>query len=83
MQQLRQSVAVWLREGIPNRLVWKGARYRVTDRPTPLEEALYEITHPPTSVSGWRFQGTAEDGSTHVFDIRQEGDDWILVQIYD
>ena len=76
------TVAVWLTDGTPDRLVWNGNRYRVSDHPTPLEDEFYWVTHPPVGIVGWRFQGTAEDGTTRMFDIRQNGDGWTLVRIY-
>ncbi|MEO6826128.1 MAG: hypothetical protein ABI255_07435 [Microbacteriaceae bacterium] len=63
------TVVIWLSDGIPARLVWAGARYTVTDTPTPLEDFVMGITHPP-AIDGWRFQGTGDDGESHMFDVR-------------
>jgi hypothetical protein len=68
--------------GAPERLVWAGHRYRVTDTPTPLEDMLLDITHPP-QVRGWRFQGTDENGYARVFDVRSVERGWELVGIYE
>jgi len=79
-----ESVAVWFgADAKPQRLVWAGRRYRVTDMPTPLEFDLSLITHPPV-VPGWRFQGTTEDGDTRVFDVQGDssGQHWRLINVY-
>jgi hypothetical protein len=80
------TVTVWLENGIPDRLVWDGIRYFVTDTPTPIRGSILHdlLTHPLEPLIGWRFQGTSETGESHVFDVhggaRQE---WRLVAVYD
>ena len=80
------TVAVWLENGIPNRLVWDGIRYLVTDTPTPIRGSILHdlFTHPLEPIIGWRFQGTSDTGESRVFDVhggaRQE---WRLVAVYD
>lgn len=80
--------------GQPVRLVWRTRRFRVTDTPTtlvgtsdwwnPLAEHSYGVGHPPLSIAGWRFQATADDGETHVFDVTNDGGHhWQLVRIFD
>lgn len=76
------TVTVWATNGIPDRLVWNGTRYRVTDHPTPLEDDFCWLTHPPIGIIGWRFRGTSDDGQTRMFDIRQEGANWLLARVY-
>jgi hypothetical protein len=84
MVVLDNVVTVWTNDsGIPERLVWRGTRFRVSDQPTPLEPEFNLMTH-PIILDGWRFQGTADDGSSRVFDVlfstsRQE---WRLVRTY-
>lgn len=79
------KVAVWLDDrGRPTRLIWDGERYRVTDTPTPREELVLGLTHPPR-LEGWRFQGTRADGASKVFDVRHDDaqQEWELVAVYD
>ncbi|TDW31383.1 hypothetical protein [Cryobacterium psychrophilum] len=92
-----ESVMVWLgASGSPERLVWRSRRFHVTDTPTalvgtadwwkPFEPHSYGIGHLPLDIAGWRFQATADDGETHVFDVRAAGDaapQWQLLRIFD
>jgi hypothetical protein len=86
MTLLDESVTVWTGAGgVPERFAWHGRRYRVSDTPTPLEDLLGGLTHIPALPPGWRFQGTADDGDTRVFDVlfddaRQE---WLLLHTYE
>ena len=85
MTMVQRTVTVWTgSQGIPERFVWDGQRYRVSDTPTPLEVDFAIITHPPTMPPAWRFQGTSDDGDVRVFDVlfsevRQE---WQLLHTY-
>ena len=69
------TVAVWVDPtGAPTRMFWAGRRYRVTDTPTrlgPGTDLLYAsaMTHPPSPLTGWRFQGSSEDGDTLITGI--------------
>ena len=80
-----QRVAVWLDDaGAPVRIVLNGRRYRVTDHPTPLDDLVIGITHPPAAPLGWRFQATDESGEARVFDVQfqpAEGQ-WTLIRSY-
>ena len=69
--------------GRPRLLHWRRRTYRVTDAPTPLEDALPpELTH-PLAVHGWRFQGTCvHDGETLVFDVVELGSGWHVLKTY-
>jgi len=80
------TVTVWTgMQGIPERFVWDGKRYRVSDTPTALDVDYAAITHPPDEMPlGWRFQGTSDAGDTRMFDVlfdesRQE---WQLLHTY-
>ena len=76
--RMLDSVTVWLDgEGLPDRLVWNGERYRVTDRPTVWTSGLL--------IGGWRFQGTDARGASRVFDVRHDNErqEWQLVAVYD
>jgi hypothetical protein len=72
--------------GVPARIVWDGRWHRVSDQPTALLAVLAgQVTHlPASSLIGWRFQGTDEEGQTRVFDILldSEQSQWILVGTY-
>ncbi len=82
-------------QGRPLRLVWAGTRWRVTDRPTVITEPVSwwrrldvdarAIEYAPRSCTGWRFQATADDGRSCVFDVRDDGDParWFVVKVYD
>jgi hypothetical protein len=84
----RSSVALWFDDGLPARLVHDGVRWRVSDTPTPLvDEPVFThelITHPPQRFYGWRFQATASDGTTHMFEVvRDAAGHWMLGRLYD
>jgi hypothetical protein len=69
--------------GRPRLLHWRSRTYRVTDAPTPLEDALaVAVTH-PLPVRGWRFQGTnVQDGETLVFDVVALVGGWVVLKTY-
>lgn len=96
MTRVDEEVSVWVsEEGIPQRIVWKARRFRVSDTPTRLNptypgwqtEAAYDpaFTHPPEPRESWRFQATAESGQTLVFDVSREpyNSRWRLLRTYD
>ncbi|MGO4691069.1 DUF6504 family protein [Glaciibacter sp. 2TAF33] len=97
MSQIDEPVTVWTKDtGEPERLVWRTRRFRVTDIPTalvgpcdwwgPFSPHGFGIGHPPLAIAGWRFQATADDGETHVFDVHHEDDGahpWRLMRIFD
>jgi len=91
-----EPVMVWTSDaGAPERLVWRSRRFRVTDTPTalvgtsdwwrPFAPHTYGIGQPPLTIAGWRFQATADDGETHVFDVRNDDDGrhWQLLRTFD
>lgn len=46
--------------------------------------SLRRVTRaPPLQITGWRFQASADDGETHVFDVRRRDDRWELVRVFD
>jgi hypothetical protein len=80
------TVVVWTRvDGTPERLVWNSRRYRVSDTPTLQELDWVAVTHPPSMPPFWRFQGTADDGDSRVFDVRFEDatNQWRLLRAFD
>jgi hypothetical protein len=86
---VENSIAVWLVNDRPVRLVWHGRRYRVNDTPTVLAPSDVWwpplLTHlPDASWRGWRFQAVDDDGSASVFDIRP-GDavgEWVVLAVH-
>jgi hypothetical protein len=86
MTDATDIVSVWTDNGRPTRIVWRGARYVVTDQPTPLlKDAWHDaLTHPAGQMFGWRFQGcSVTDGDARMFDIRQVADGrWELLRTY-
>lgn len=69
--------------GRPRLLLWGRRTYRVTDAPTPLEDAMAGVLTHPLPGYGWRFQGTStEDGETLVFDVLAWGRGWRVVKTY-
>lgn len=69
--------------GVPVALEWHARRYRVTDEPTRIEDALGTLLTHPLPVRGWRFQGTSGDGAeTLVFDVLLHGGAWHVVKTY-
>lgn len=79
-----QDVTIVIRfEGdVPERFVCGDVRYRVTDTPTRLEDEMAVLTH-PLSVTGWRFQGTDDNGTSHMFDVIERAGRWELLRSYD
>lgn len=84
-----EPVAVWLDSSDrPARLVYRGARYRVIDTPTPLPrepEWPSGIGHPPTDVllaPGWRMTGRSESSELLVFDLRLAPSGWVVEATY-
>jgi hypothetical protein len=71
-----------MENNLPVRLVHEGQRYRVTYRPTRLEDEHPDLAL-RLNLTGWRFQGTGEDRISHMFDIRRAGDEWRLIRVYD
>ncbi len=82
-------------QGRPLRLVWAGTRWRVSDRPTVITEPVSwwrridedarALDLAPRTCTGWRFQATADDGRSCVFDVRDDGDParWFVVKVYE
>jgi len=94
MSLVQEHVELWTSDdGRPERLVWRSRRYRVNDTPTTLvgpcdwwaPVAGYDVApgRPPLQITGWRFQASADDGETHVFDVRRHDDHWELVRVFD
>ena len=81
---LTEIATLWLDDAaVPVRMLWRGRRWKVTDRPTE-PEGLYWSTHAPDFVA-WRFQATDESGTSHVFDLVRHngGQHWTVAHVYD
>ena len=79
------AMTVWVSSiGIPERYVWQGIRYKVSDTPTPLEFDIYAVTHFDQIPTGWRFQGTNEDNNSLIFDVVSfdQGQEWRVLRTY-
>jgi len=85
MTMIADTVAVWVDgAGVPERVVWAGVRFRVTDTPTPLDLDLSFATHLPFLPTAWRFQGTNDQGESLVFDVVSVagGQAWRVLHTY-
>lgn len=80
--QILEAATVWLEQGVPARLVFRGQRYRILDTPTRLEVDGW-VTHLPPVSDGWRL--TADDGSgSVVLDLRYDPTacTWLVTAVY-
>lgn len=74
---------LWMIDEIPSRMVFAGRRWRVSDTPTRLRHSIGSVSSaPPTGLYGWRFQGTADDGESLVFDVFKGEDGWHVHRSY-
>lgn len=96
MSPVNEAVRVWTTAaGQPERLLWRSRSFDVTDTPTvlvgacewwsPLAPHANGSVQSPLFIAGWRFQATADNGETHVFDVHHDDDGgrWRLVRIFD
>jgi hypothetical protein len=86
--------SVWVdADGVPERMLWRGERYRVSDRPTvwmrtsawwaPFGGSDLGYGRPPLSIGGWRFRATTETGGvTSVFDVVSGGAQWSVLRVH-
>jgi hypothetical protein len=84
MTIVAETVTVWAdSNGVPERMLWEGTCYQVTDTPTRLELDLDAVTHLAILPTGWRFQGTNETGDCLVFDVVSvDGQSWRVLNTY-
>ena len=82
---VEQHATLWLANDIPSRMVYVGQRWRVSDTPTPLRHSssTAPLSELHTSLFGWRFQGTNDDGLSLVFDVYKAEDGWHVHRTYD
>jgi hypothetical protein len=79
------TLTLWIDDsGAPERFVWEGRRFRVTDTPTPLDFEIGLLTHLAGAPNGWRLQGTDDNGESLMFDIAQlaAGREWHVTRTY-
>jgi hypothetical protein len=75
---------LWLNNDIPERMVYLGRRWRVTDIPTRLRHSVWNTApEPGRGLYGWRFQGTDDDGLSLVFVVFKAEDGWHVHRSYD
>ncbi|HEV7951305.1 MAG TPA: hypothetical protein VGP24_16200 [Glaciihabitans sp.] len=92
MALVNEPIAVTLsHRGSPEHILWRSQLFLVSDTPTPLgatpDAVLGFVTHPPRFGRGWRFQRTAPNGNTLVFDILTFDQtptpaQWLLLRTY-
>jgi hypothetical protein len=85
MTMTADTLAVWRSSaGVPERVVWEGVRYRVTDIATPLDMNIAPVTRLAFMPTGWRFQGTSDSGESLVFDVVSvgAGQSWRVINTY-
>jgi hypothetical protein len=85
MMLVSATLTLWTSEtGVPERFVWEGRRFRVSDTPTSLDFEIGLFTHLAALPVGWRLQGTDEDGESLMFDIAQmaPGHEWHVIRTY-
>jgi len=74
-----ESIVVWTTDGLPDRLVYRRARWRVEGTPTPIIEAFEHpfITHSPSLQTGWKCRVRRDGGTeTALLELRRHGDHW-------
>ncbi|GAA1996348.1 hypothetical protein [Microbacterium pumilum] len=68
--EIEQDLTIWMVDDIPQRMLYAGRRWRVTDIPTRLRESTWSAASAgATGLRGWRFQATDEAGESYVFDV--------------
>lgn len=81
------AVFVWMEGDVPDRLVYRRARWRVIAPPAPLyevpEEELHPlITHPRSRLVGWRcVVRSARDGEVRSITLRRDGKSWRVEEL--
>lgn len=81
-----EQLTLWMTvDEVPSRMFYAGRRWRVSDTPTRLPSSgrHTKCGDVAESVSGWRFQGTNEDGRSFVFDVYPDVRGWHVHRVYD
>ncbi|MFB8385578.1 hypothetical protein ACFC3F_00380 [Microbacterium sp. NPDC055910] len=81
-QKIEHDLTLWMANDIPERMFYAGRRWRVTDVPTRLRKSVWTMDVPTHGLYGWRFQATAENGDTFVFDVFRTEHDWHVHRQY-
>lgn len=76
---------IWTVDDQPVRMMYAGRRWRVTDTPTRLREAVWAMPlDGARAMYGWRFQATDEAGRSFVFDVfKADAESWHVHRAYD
>ena len=75
---------IWMVEDIPERMMFAGRRWRVTDTPTRLRHSIWSTTSEQhAGLYGWRLQGTDDNGVSMVFDVFKGEDGWHVHRSYE
>jgi len=72
-----------MRDDIPDRMVYKGQRWRVTDRPTRVRKSIWTIPRQGSGMYGWRFEASDSTGQSRVFDVIRTECGWQVQHVYD
>ena len=80
-----QAVVVWMEAGLPARLVFERARWRVEGRPEPIVEVPDGLLHPLiTHVGeqqvGWRCRVQRDDGGERLSLELRRADTWWIAE---
>jgi hypothetical protein len=79
----QDSASIWMVDDVPDRMVFAGRRWRVTDMPTRLRESVWGARlDQPQSLYGWRFQATSEAGDVVMFDVFRTETEWHVHRTY-
>ncbi|MGN6221668.1 MAG: hypothetical protein ACTHNQ_19380 [Microbacterium sp.] len=70
-------------DDVPDRMVFAGKRWRVTDTPTRLRDAVWGAAlDGRRSLYGWRYQATSEAGEVVMFDVFRDKTEWHVHHTY-
>ena len=80
---IEHGATLWMVADIPERMLYAGRRWRVSDTPTRLRESVWTTSPGRTpGLYGWRFQATDERGESFVFDVFRSEDGWHVHHAY-
>jgi len=79
---IEHDATLWMRDDIPDRMVYNGRRWRVTDTPTRLRHSIWTIIEEGSGVYGWRFKATDPSGDSRVFDVFKSESGWRVQHVY-
>lgn len=79
---VEHETTLWMRDDIPDRMVFEGRQWRVTDTPTRLRESVWTVEAEGIGKFGWRFQATDSRGDSRVFDVIKTEAGWRVQRTY-